>query len=114
MGILKTILDRNLAEKDKKVLEEKKIDELKYDDFMDGAISWRIQEIHKLEIKIHGLGTEIINIQRYHQQKERYKTYPNVVIEYFARPDGLAYCKPRETTIGFNPDKILKTNFSIK
>lgn len=106
MGILNTILDKNLVEKKKKVLEEKPISELEYEDFVHGAIFWRIEEIHKLE-------TEILGLQRLYEKKERCKRH-SVVIKYFAREDGVAYFQPRETTIGFNPDKILKTNFSIK
>ena len=42
MGILKTILDRNLANNkpgENKVHEEKKITELEYDDFVHNAMS---------------------------------------------------------------------------
>lgn len=98
MGILKIISDRNLANNkpaENKVLEEKPVTEFEYDDFVYNAISCKMEKMHKLE-------TEILNLQRYYLQKERYKQYPNLVIEYFARTDGLAYCKPRETTIGFN------------
>ncbi len=95
-GFLRLILDRKLAEKGEEVHEEEQITELEYDDRVHDAISRRIMGIHELR-------TEILNFQRYYLRKERYKQYPNLVVEYFSGTDGAAYCRPRETTMGFNP-----------